>query len=78
MNVKITDLRQKLPSYLRRVQRGERILVTSRGQVIAELAPPAAAPDQAADARKRLRRSVLSYAQPLEPADSEGSWSAYR
>ena len=48
--VNITTLRQHLPEYLARVERGERIRVTSRGRVIAEIAPPlpeAAAADAA-------------------------------
>jgi antitoxin (DNA-binding transcriptional repressor) of toxin-antitoxin stability system len=39
MNVNITELRQNLPAYLRPVRQRERIQVTSRGQVVAELAP---------------------------------------
>ncbi len=38
--VNATELRQNLPAYLAQVQRGERIQVTARGKVIAELAPP--------------------------------------
>lgn len=76
MNVKVTDLRQNLPSYLKRVRRGERIRVTSRGQVIAELAPPTTLPEEAAAARKRLRGSVLRYGDPFEPAFPPESWTA--
>jgi len=74
MNVKVTDLRQNLPSYLKRVRRGERIRVTAHGQVIAELVPPATLPEEAEGARKRLRGSVLRYDQPFEPADTAESW----
>jgi len=42
-DVKVTGLRQKLHKYPAKVRRGERLRVTSRGQVIAEIAPPAAA-----------------------------------
>jgi antitoxin (DNA-binding transcriptional repressor) of toxin-antitoxin stability system len=65
MNVNITELRQ-----------GERIRVTSRGQVVAELAPPTASADEAALARKQLRGSVVRYDDPLEPAISSGEWTA--
>jgi len=41
-HVKVTELRQKLPEYMAKVRRGERFRVTSRGRVIAEIAPPAA------------------------------------
>ncbi len=78
MNVKVTELRQNLPSYLMRVRRGERIRVTSRGQVVAELAPPTSLPEDAEAARKRLRGSLLRYDQPFEPAISAESWNAHR
>src|SRR2546430_2212898 len=54
-HVKVTELRQKLPEYMAKVRRGERFRVTSRGRVIAEIAPPAAAKDEAAAARAGLR-----------------------
>jgi prevent-host-death family protein len=75
-DVKVTELRQKLPEYLARVRRGERIRVTSRGRVIAEIAPPAAAKDEAAAARSRLRGSVRRYERPLDPVIAPGEWDA--
>jgi len=74
MNVNITELRQNLPTYLKRVQKGERIKVTSHGQIIAELVPPTATEDEAAHARKMLRGSILRYDDPLEPADPIEDW----
>ena len=76
--VKVTDLRQNLPAYLARVRRGERIRVTSRGKVVAELAPPAAEPDEVASARARLRGSVKKYERPLEPVIDPGEWDVNR
>ncbi len=38
--VGIRDLKNNLSRYLRRVRLGERVLVTDRGRVIAELRPP--------------------------------------
>lgn len=75
MNVNITALRQNLPAYLRRVRQGERIRVTSRGQIIAELTPPTATADEVALARKHLRGSVLRYDEPLEPAVAPEEWA---
>jgi len=72
--VNVTKLRQNLPAYLARVRRGERIKVTSRGTVIAELAPPAPSPDAVAAARARLRGSVRRYERPLEPVIDPGEW----
>ena len=49
--VNVTELRQNLPAYLDQVRKGEHILVTSRGEVIAEISPPAVPEDEAAAAR---------------------------
>jgi len=76
--VNVTELRQNLPGYLARVRRGERIKVTSRGQVVAELAPPAPSPDDVAAARARLRDSVRRYERPLEPIIDPGEWDMNR
>ena len=76
--VNVTELRQNLPAYLARVRRGERIKVTSRGTVIAELAPPAPSPDEAAAARARLRGSVRRYEWPLEPVIDPSEWDVNR
>lgn len=76
--VKVTELRQRLPEYLARVRRGERIRVTSRGRLIAEIAPPASSEDQAQAARKRLRGSVRRYERPLDPAIDPGDWESNR
>lgn len=40
--VGVAELRQNLSRYLRRVERGERLLVTDRNRPVAELGPPAA------------------------------------
>jgi prevent-host-death family protein len=39
--VGVAELRQNLSKYLRRVERGERLLVTDRNRPVAELGPPA-------------------------------------
>jgi prevent-host-death family protein len=76
--VNVTELRQNLPGYLARVRRGERIKVTSRGKVVAELAPPASSPAIVAAARARLRGSVLRYEHPLEPVLEASEWDMNR
>lgn len=73
-DVKITELRQNLPEYLAKVQRGERVRVTSRGKVIAEIAPPSASRKDVKAARARLRGSVLKYDRPTEPVIDPGEW----
>jgi len=76
--VNVTKLRQNLPGYLARVQRGERIKITSRGKVVAELAPPVPSPDMVAAARTRLRGSVRHYKRPLEPVIDPDEWDMHR
>ena len=76
--VKVTELRQNLPAYLAKVQRGERIKVTSRGKVVAELAPPASPPDMVAAARARLRGSVRRYVRPLASVVDANEWDMNR
>lgn len=79
-DVKVTELRQHLPEYLAKVRRGARVRVTSRGKVIAEIAPPSAPRDRAdvARARKLLKNSVLRYDNPLEPAIDPQEWVVNR
>jgi antitoxin (DNA-binding transcriptional repressor) of toxin-antitoxin stability system len=38
--VGVRELKNRLSEYLREVRRGERVLVTDRGEVIGELSPP--------------------------------------
>ena len=50
-HVSVSHLRQHLPAYLKRVQEGEAIEITSRGRVIARLEPEH---DPAQEARRWL------------------------
>ena len=77
-DVNVKDLRQNLPSYLERARRGERIRVTSRGEVIAEISAPMAAEEAAELIRKKLRGAVLRYESPTEPAHAEEDWTVNR
>ena len=72
--VKVTELRQNLPEYLAKVKRGQRVRVTSRGRVIAELSPPSASKKEVETARARLFHSVLRYDRPLEPVIAPNEW----
>jgi prevent-host-death family protein len=74
-DVNVTDLRQNLPAYLDRARRGERIRVTSRGAVIAEITGPKAIGEEAELVRRRLRRTVLQYDLPEEPALAPDEWT---
>ncbi len=75
-DVNVTDLRQNLPAYLERARRGERIRVTSRGEVIAEISSPKATEHEAETIRAQLRGSVLHYESPMEPAYTPPEWAA--
>ena len=75
-SVNVTELRQHLPAYLERVRSGERVLITSRGVVIAALAPPAAPPDEVEQARARLKNSLLRYDSPFDPVLEPDEWDA--
>jgi prevent-host-death family protein len=77
-SVKVTELRQKLPEYLASVHGGERLRVTRRGKVIAEIVPPAASRDEAEAARTRLKGSVLRYDNPLDPVLAPEEWDMNR
>jgi prevent-host-death family protein len=76
--VNVTELREHLPSYLAEVERGQRIVVTSRGRAVAELGPPRASNDEVAAARRVLRNSVIRYEEPLEPAVAPSEWEALK
>jgi prevent-host-death family protein len=76
--VNVTTLRQHLPEYLARVERGERVRVTSRGRVIAEIVSPAPPADAAEAARARLKGSLLRYDQPFEPVLPAEDWDMNR
>jgi prevent-host-death family protein len=77
-NVKVTELRQNLPAYLAKVKRGERLRITSRGKVIAQITPPVASKAEVEAARRRLRGSVLRYDRPLDPVIDPGEWEVNR
>jgi prevent-host-death family protein len=77
-DINVTELRQNLPAYLAKVRRGEKIKVTSRGQVIAEIVPPTAGKDETAAARTRLHGSVVRYDRPLDPVFDAAEWEMNR
>jgi prevent-host-death family protein len=69
--VGVAELRQNLSRYLRRVERGERLIVTDRNRPVAELGPPpstgAALDRLIAEGRvSRPRRRGLPPALPMD------------
>jgi len=67
----IRDLKNNLSRYLRRVQSGERIAITDRGRVVAELRPPEDVSTRAAD-----RYSALVASGLIRPPIVEGNLPA--
>jgi antitoxin (DNA-binding transcriptional repressor) of toxin-antitoxin stability system len=62
----IRELKAHLSTYVKDVERGETVLVTDRGRVVAEIRPPGAAAADATPAN--LRRQQLIEAGRLRPA----------
>ena len=77
-DIKVTELRQNLPAYLAKVRRGERVRITSRGKVVAELSPPTPAKSESEAAWKRLRGSVRRFDRPTEPVIDPKEWDVNR
>jgi antitoxin (DNA-binding transcriptional repressor) of toxin-antitoxin stability system len=78
IELNVTRLRQRLRESLARVERDERIRVTSRGRIIAGISPPL--PGCGADeaARARLRGSLVRYDAPLAPVLPAAEWEMNR
>ncbi len=58
IQVSVTDLRQHLPDYLKRVEAGEEIRITSRGRVVARIQPEQDSAEEARLWLESLRDSV--------------------
>jgi prevent-host-death family protein len=72
--VNVTELRQRLPYYLKQVEKGMELLITSRGKTIAKIVPEE---DAVEAARKRLMslRGTMITGDIQEPVpDTE--WTA--
>ena len=58
-SVNVTQLRQNLPDYLKRVQAGHEVEVTVRGKVIARIVPEAARSARAKERLVELRKTAV-------------------
>jgi prevent-host-death family protein len=68
--VGLRELKNRLSEYVRQVRQGHGIVVTDRGQVVAELLPPrpaVAAPKGTRALAALARRGVLSVGAPNDP-----------
>jgi antitoxin (DNA-binding transcriptional repressor) of toxin-antitoxin stability system len=66
-SVGIRELKDRLSEYVRYVRSGETVLVTDRGEVVAELAPPGRAPGHPAlppGVAELARRGLLTAGAP--------------
>ncbi len=57
-SVKVSDLRQNLPEYLKKVQEGNEVEVTVHGRVIARIVPEAAKSTRAKQRLAELRKTA--------------------
>jgi prevent-host-death family protein len=67
--VGVRDLKNKLSEYLRRVRLGESVLVTDRGEVVAQLLPPGQGqsdPSVPAGLQSLAKRGLLTLGAPAE------------
>ena len=65
----IQDVKNRLSAYIRMVERGERVAITHRGRIVAELGPPthATEDDAGAELRRRARAGALRLGAPNRP-----------
>lgn len=65
----IRDVKNRLSAYIRMVEHGERVAITHRGRVVAELGPPTHATDDEAQAelRRRARAGAVRLGAPNRP-----------
>ena len=69
-SVGVRDLKNRLSEYLRRVRLGESVLVTDRGEVVAELLPPGQGqtdPSAPAGLLALAKRGLVSLGTPGDP-----------
>jgi prevent-host-death family protein len=57
-SVKVSELRQNLPEYLKKVQEGQEVEVTVRGKVIARIVPEEARRERAKKKLAALRKTA--------------------
>ena len=78
MEAGIRELKDNLSRYIRRIEAGERILVTAHGRVVAELVPPGAG--SRAAPRRRFDELVATgvVRPPVEVGDPFEDWPDIR
>lgn len=64
------ELKARLSEYLRRVDRGERLSVTSHGRVVAELSPASDVPPPSAELRRLEADGIVALSKVRKPPDA--------
>ncbi len=66
--INVTELRNNLPKYLSAASKGDEILITFHGHVIARILPPADTKNNAVAALKQLRKrcKINDVVSPLD------------
>jgi prevent-host-death family protein len=72
----IRELRDNLSRYIRRIESGERIVITAHGRAVAELVPPASARADHIPAIDRLVASGM-ITPAMESGDPTGELAEY-
>ena len=72
--INVTEFRQHLPEFLKRVRRGEELQITSRGKIIARLVPEPDEVDAAIQRLKRLQGTIINgdIISPIENVEWTG------
>ena len=65
----VREIKNRLSAYLRMVEQGERVAITHRGRVVAELGPPTHATEDDAytELRRRARAGTVRLGAPNRP-----------
>jgi antitoxin (DNA-binding transcriptional repressor) of toxin-antitoxin stability system len=68
--VGVRELKDRLSAYIRQARRGESVLITDRGEVVAELGPPGqlGSSPHPPGLQALARRGLATLGQPNEPA----------
>ena len=74
----IRELKNNLSRYLKKVEAGERLAVTDRGRVVAELAKPVAADAPASRSRYAELVAAGLIRPPLQAGDPLANWPTIR
>ena len=65
----VREIKNRLSAYLRMVEQGERVAITHRGRIVAELGPPThtTEEDAYAELRRRARAGTVRLGAPNRP-----------